>query len=135
MRRNIWATYFHKLSTDKDPQHGLCPVGPDSWCGYRKAEAVGGIYKHKDSLPQSCLSAINKVYRDLSTDTLLSKCLHGQTQNQNESFNNIIWSKISKSTFVRLDNLTLGVYEAVLSFNVGMAECNRISFFASVTLE
>ncbi|GFT57004.1 transposable element Tcb1 transposase [Trichonephila clavipes] len=26
MKRAIWATYFHKASTDARPQHGLCPT-------------------------------------------------------------------------------------------------------------
>ncbi|KAJ4431349.1 hypothetical protein ANN_19946 [Periplaneta americana] len=30
MKKTVWATYFHKLSTDETPQHGLCPAGADS---------------------------------------------------------------------------------------------------------
>lgn len=39
MKRNVWATFFHKISTDEEPQHSLCPAGPESWCGYNKARA------------------------------------------------------------------------------------------------
>lgn len=38
MRQAVWATYFHKMSTDDKPTHQLCPTGPDSWCKYRKAQ-------------------------------------------------------------------------------------------------
>ncbi|GFW42593.1 uncharacterized protein TNCV_4257871 [Trichonephila clavipes] len=31
MKRAIWAIYFHKLSTEDNPQHALCPLGEDSW--------------------------------------------------------------------------------------------------------
>jgi hypothetical protein len=47
MRKTTWATYFYKLNTDKKPQHGLCPKGAGSWCGYSKAEVTGEhIHKH-----------------------------------------------------------------------------------------
>ncbi|GFT72603.1 uncharacterized protein TNCV_974491 [Trichonephila clavipes] len=46
MRQAIWAIFLHKLSTDEYPQHGFCPIGEDSWCGFKKAEASGKSYKH-----------------------------------------------------------------------------------------
>lgn len=30
MVKDIWALYYHKLSTDDDPHHGLCPKGETS---------------------------------------------------------------------------------------------------------
>ncbi|GFT51738.1 uncharacterized protein TNCV_4440401 [Trichonephila clavipes] len=36
MRQAIWAIFLHKLSTDEYPQHGFCPIGEDSWCGFKK---------------------------------------------------------------------------------------------------
>ncbi|GFV02629.1 uncharacterized protein TNCV_5017971 [Trichonephila clavipes] len=30
VKRAIWANYFHKLSTEDNPQHALCPLGEDS---------------------------------------------------------------------------------------------------------
>ena len=50
---------------------------------------------------------------------MLEKCLHGVTQNQNESFNAMIWSRIPKSTYVSFSQLQLGVYDAVANFNIG----------------
>ncbi|GFW53400.1 integrase catalytic domain-containing protein [Trichonephila clavipes] len=37
MKKAIWATYFHKASTDAYPQHSLCPTNEDPWCGYNRA--------------------------------------------------------------------------------------------------
>ncbi|GFW58694.1 uncharacterized protein TNCV_378771 [Trichonephila clavipes] len=96
MRQAIWAIFLHKLSTDEYPQHGFCPIGEDSWCGFKKAEAS-----------------------DLSHPDLLKKCLHGKTQNPNESFHNVIWSRVPKATFVQIETLSLGVYDAVCFFNDG----------------
>ncbi|GFS66966.1 uncharacterized protein TNCV_3718461 [Trichonephila clavipes] len=38
MKQAIWAIFFHKISTDLNPQHGLCPLGDDSWCGYNRVQ-------------------------------------------------------------------------------------------------
>ncbi|GFX27790.1 uncharacterized protein TNCV_2614501 [Trichonephila clavipes] len=47
MFKAVWAIYFHKLSTDSVPQHGLCPTSPDTWCGFNKAKLLGEAYSHK----------------------------------------------------------------------------------------
>ncbi|GFT62511.1 uncharacterized protein TNCV_4601081 [Trichonephila clavipes] len=36
MRQAIWAIFLHNLSTDEYPQHGFCPIGEDSWCGFKR---------------------------------------------------------------------------------------------------
>ena len=50
----------------------------------------------------------------MSDDSLLSKCLDGKTQNQNESLNGMIWERVPKGTFVGSEVLQLGVYDAVM---------------------
>ena len=55
----------------------------------------------------------------MSKDDLLSKCLHGRTQNANEAFNHIIWKKCPKSVYVGRSTLELGVSAAVLGYNEG----------------
>ncbi|GFV92573.1 uncharacterized protein TNCV_1374241 [Trichonephila clavipes] len=119
MRQAIWAIFLHKLSTDEYPQHGFCPIGEDSWCGFKKAEASGKSYKHKNSLPVAVVEAMRPIFRDLSHPDLLKKCLHGKTQNPNESFHNVIWSRVPKATFVQIETISPGVYDAVCSFNDG----------------
>ncbi|GFS67454.1 uncharacterized protein TNCV_1610351 [Trichonephila clavipes] len=119
MRQAIWAIFLHKLSTDEYHQHGFCPIGEDSWCGFKKAEASGKSYKHKNSLPVAVVEAMRPIFRDLSHPDLLKKCLHGKTQNPNESFHNVVWSRVPKATFVQIETLSLGVYDAVCSFNDG----------------
>ena len=58
-------------------------------------------------------------HEDLGADTLLKRCLHGQTQNPNEAFNNCIWRKAPKYTFVARRTLEVGVASAVIHFNDG----------------
>ncbi|GFY36374.1 transposable element Tcb1 transposase [Trichonephila clavipes] len=78
MKRAIWATYFHKASTNAYPQHGLCPTNEDTWCEYNRAITTGELYKHKITLPSEVFDCIKDVYRELSTPIyiLLAKCLH-----------------------------------------------------------
>ncbi|GFX24030.1 uncharacterized protein TNCV_2731351 [Trichonephila clavipes] len=62
MRQAIWVIFLHNISTEEYPQHGFCPIGEDSWCGFKKAES-------SDRPPNrdicSCTSASNgHVYYD-----------------------------------------------------------------------
>ncbi|GFS53178.1 uncharacterized protein TNCV_4069041 [Trichonephila clavipes] len=119
MRQGIWAIFLHKISTDENPQHGFCPSGPDKWCRYKKAQLENKVYHHKHKLPVAVVEAIRPIFRDLSDPELLKKCLHGNTQNPNESINNVIWSRVPKKTFVHLETLSFGTYDAIASFNKG----------------
>ncbi|GFV90728.1 uncharacterized protein TNCV_2224441 [Trichonephila clavipes] len=120
MKQAIWAIFFHKISTDLNPQHGLCPLGDDSWCGYNRSKLKGDTYKHKHNLPIAIMHCIKKVFRDLSSPELLSRCLNGKTQNCNESLNRVIWSIIPKTVFVQLGTLKTGVYESISIYNQGL---------------
>ena len=50
---------------------------------------------------------------------MLDKCLHGKTQNANESFNGMIWNRLPKATHVGSDVLSAGVYDAIAHINNG----------------
>ncbi|GFY13308.1 uncharacterized protein TNCV_2335721 [Trichonephila clavipes] len=85
----------------------------------KKSRIAWETYHHKNSLPVDVVEAMRPVFRDLANPELLKKCLHGGTQNPNESVNNVIWSRVPKKTFVQLEVLSLGTYDAVSSFNMG----------------
>lgn len=92
MRDAIWAAYYHKISTDAEPQHTNCPAGADSWCKYRQSEATNSLtdYKHP-ALSEEAKEILKPIYEDLTHDDLLERCLGGLTQNNNESFNSCVW--------------------------------------------
>ena len=50
---------------------------------------------------------------------MLKKCLHGKTQNANESFNGTIWNRIPKATHVGLSTLCSWVSDAISHFKYG----------------
>lgn len=125
MRKDVWAIFLHKSSTDDNPQHHFCPKNEDSWCKYNRAVLTGETYSHKNSLPMSVMSIIKPIFAVLSHPDLLKKCLHGSTQNANESLNHLIWNRLPKNIFVGLDTLVLGVHDAVLTFNEGnISKCH-----------
>lgn len=130
MRRAVWAIYCHIGSSDENPEHRLCPEGKESWCKYNKAVAekkpLTGL--HKNTVPQAIMKAIKPTFRALAQRDLLKKCLHGTTQNVNESFNSVIWTRIPKNNFVTMRTLEFGVYEAVASYNDGnITKCKVLS--------
>ncbi|XP_044313131.1 uncharacterized protein LOC123037265 [Drosophila rhopaloa] len=97
MRNSIWATYYHYCSTDKNPKHENCPTGPESWCSWQRAAAANELssFKHDyQTFTEDVAKALHLIYTDLSKKELLERCLGGFTQNNNESYNQLIW-KIS----------------------------------------
>jgi hypothetical protein len=132
MKKAIWATYYHRISTDTNPQHHLCPDGPDTWCKYKKDPTS---YKHHDAIPSTIADVIKPCYDELTNDALLSKCLHGGTSNANESFNNLLWRLAPKSEFSGLPTLELATYLSVLHYNDGAGAVLRTLSAAGVGRE
>lgn len=121
MKKAVWATYFHVMSSNNEPRHELCPKEPDTWCKYNIAVIEGKEYDHDKHfhLPEIIMSEVKPIFKDLSNPELLKKCLAGKTQNPNEALNNLIWARVPKRTFVGLPTLKFGSHDAVLSFNDG----------------
>ncbi|GFX13210.1 uncharacterized protein TNCV_2989741 [Trichonephila clavipes] len=119
-RSAVIAAFFHCCSSKHQPKHGQCPVGDESWCKFQRAKASNIVYQDKSlGLPQNIVNTIKPVYMDLCDRNLLKKCLHGKTQNPNESFNAILWQILPKEVFVEHQTLRLGAYIAVVQFNNG----------------
>ena len=102
------------VSTDANPNHHMCPVADDAWCKY---SLDPDNFKHKHGLPEAIVQLIEPIYDDLSDATLLLKCLHGQTQNNNECLNKLIWDRCSKEVFVGRQTVEEAVYSAIGQFN------------------
>lgn len=123
MKRAIYATLSHYMSTDAKPQHGKCPKGSDSWCFYNKSIADGRKPQSHDKMPtrisEQLALKIIPVYQRLASDELLSRCVRGTTQNQNESLHSLIWRKCPKENFISQKRLSIAVCNAVAEFNMG----------------
>lgn len=120
MKKAIYASLFHVASSAKENWHSHCPDGISSWCQFKKDKAAGThLYKPGKGLPMNIVLKIKPIFEELSKESLLEKCLHGRTQNANESFNGMVWQRIPKVTYVGLDLFRFGVFDAVAHFNVG----------------
>ncbi|GFX50854.1 hypothetical protein TNCV_2732081 [Trichonephila clavipes] len=61
--------------------------------------------KNIKGLSNEVLNMIKPTYLELCTKELLTKCLHGKTQNSNECLNGVIWQRVPKEVFVCLKTL------------------------------
>lgn len=119
MRKTIWATYYHKCSTNEKPQHDYCPAEANSWCSWQRAEAEGKLkdYTHNPPLTDQVQQVIRSIYIDLSANELLERCLGGNTQNNNESFNGLLWHFAPKHIYSGAKMVQIAAYLATGIFN------------------
>ena len=114
MKKAIHASLMHCASSKGRNLHYYCPKGADSWCRFNRDLANGTkLFKPGPGLP------LEIIYLRLSDDVLLTRCLDGKTQNQNEAINGMIWNRVPKEVFVGADIVELGVNETVSHFNIG----------------
>ena len=120
MKTAIYATRCHVASSKNNNFHDHCPEGPNSWCMYQVDEANGtSLYVPGKGLPNGAIRHVKAVFDDLSNDSLLMKCLHGKIQNQNESFNGMIWNRVPKSRFIKYKQFATAIFDATAHFNIG----------------
>ncbi len=124
------------MSTDEHPLHVKCPEHnpPEnpSWCKFKIA-----TFEKKpapEHTPRDLAKYVRPVYRRLANRDLLERCTLGATQNQNESFNNLIWIHASKTQILSLPTIELAVHIAILHFNEGR-EVGTKHLFAGLKME
>lgn len=127
MKKAIAAVLFHCTDIPDAERHKFCPRTATSWCKWQR-DAVNKTtsYKPKVNLPICIKDILEPIFKDLSKDDLLSKCLHGRTQNANESFNQILWNKCPKTVFVGRTVLELGISSAIIAFNEGAKGLGKV---------
>ena len=73
--------------------------------------------KHGPGLLPAVAIKLKPTFK-LGHEDLLTSLLHGLAQNQNESFNSMIWDRVKKSLYVSFSQFQFGVYDAVANFNI-----------------
>ena len=123
----VGAVLYHCTEfNNSESRHQFCPRGPDTWCKYWKDPEN---YQAKKGMPIVIHQLVKPMFTDLSNESLLLKCLHGKTQNTNESINNIIWTKCPQNIYVERNVLEMGVASAVINFNDG--NCGILNVFTN----
>ena len=141
MKKAIGAILFHCTDIkNQELRHRMCPRDEETWCKYQLDKLKGTkTYKDKISIPYYIHNIIKPIFKDLSNDELLMKCLHGQTQNTNEALNSIIWTRCPKNVFVNRSTLEIGVNSAIIHFNngsIGVTEVfNHFGLSGDVTVK
>ena len=74
---------------------------------------------YTDPIPEAVANVILPTFEALSEESLLSKCMHGGTQNQNESINGLIWQRATKETHASLPTVEAATFLGVAHFNDG----------------
>ncbi|KAL7290794.1 hypothetical protein TKK_0015538 [Trichogramma kaykai] len=116
MKREIWAGFYHMISTDAEPQHTYCN---SDWCKYLKAQDGNVVFKHKPALSAEVQELVKPVFEQLTDEKLLRRCLGKNTQNNNECYNKTLWALVPKSTFVGLSVTEIAVQISLATFNEG----------------
>ena len=121
-----WAVYYHTISTDANPQHNKCPKGADSWCKYQQSLALKVTPPEhlrdddpKRLIPLRLAQYVKPIFERLCSRKLLARCVLGATQNQNESFNKLVWQRCPKTDFTSVNTVQIAVNLAIISFNRG----------------
>ncbi len=122
MKKSIWASYKHRSGN-----HADC----GDWCPAVKCGDLGKA--NANVFLPFVLEVIKPVYEELTKDSLLLKCVHGGSQNSNESLHNMIWARCPKTTFVGRMRMELGAFDAVICFNDG--ESARVEIFKRLGVE
>lgn len=131
MKDAVFATLFHCMSTDENPHHTRCPVGEGSWCFYQRAVAEGrDVPPHSENvrhpLSYEVAQELVPVYRRMTDPNLLTRLARAKTQNANECFHSVIWSRCPKTIFVGKERLHGAVAAAVGAFNKGASHLTQV---------
>ena len=120
LRSALLASFFHVSSSEgRDFHTAYCPKSSHSWCQFQRDGCNTNLHKHGPGLDDDVIKEVKPIYGDLTKSEELAKCLHGQTQNANESFNAMIWKRAPNANYCGLNILKPSVYDAVASFNYG----------------
>ena len=128
MQNAIWAILFHSTANpedtdvDQDRAHQWC----GEWCYWRKAKASGDdpvkVMKKTEidrPLSREIGKKLTPLFKRLSNEELLNRCMRSATQNTNECLHSVLWRKIPKTTFITRKTLECGIALAVSEYNKG----------------
>ena len=121
MKKAIAAAFCHCCdAATPEQRHHFCPKKDDTWCKYQNDVIHGtNLCKDKPGIHIKLKGILQPVFMSLASNELLAKCLHGKTQNNNESLNGVIWKRCPKDVYLGKTTLSMGVASAIIGFDEG----------------
>ena len=123
MQDAIMAILFHSMER---PSHLHCS---SRWCWYKKSLTNGDSTEKTDvdvepkskfpPVPREVATQLMPVFRLLSNESLLEKCILKGTTNQNESLHNVVWKNCPKTSMWSRYSVESATVRAAMSFNMG----------------
>ncbi|KAK8720399.1 hypothetical protein OTU49_013348 [Cherax quadricarinatus] len=65
------------------------------------------------------INQVHEIYKDLTQDDMMKRCIQGRTQNPNESLHQRIWSYCNKALYKNKWQVDFAVSHAIADYNVG----------------
>ena len=121
IKKAVLASLLHNTELDDEKRHQFCPQGKNSWCRWRRQEDDNKkpTLRPKLNMPEAVYKKVLPIFRELAKDELLEKCLHGKTQNANESLNSLIWQRCPKTYFAGRKSVEIAAASTIVHFNDG----------------
>ena len=116
MQNDIMAVLYHSCNVPEKTRHQYCPSGKDSWCQFKRTERFDNKDHHLNPV---FLELLEPVFKRLSEQSLLRRCLPGFSQNNNESINSLVWMRAPKHKYHGPQRVEMAAMGAVLQFNKG----------------
>lgn len=117
LRKRAWAIYWHKYSTNDEPDHALCSI---DWCGYLKSVRDKTPYDHTShALARPVLDAIKPVFDNLCSRESLTRVIDASSSNPNEGFHSMVWLMSPKHKASSATTFEIACHLAVIIFNDG----------------
>ena len=103
------------------PLAGNTPAPPFPHTGKHQCASAKGEEPPQPHtpIPNKAASLFLNIFQKLSDPALIECCLLGANQNQNESFNSLIWNRCPKTEFCSSTVVSIAVDLAVMTFNSG----------------
>ncbi|GFU82704.1 uncharacterized protein TNCV_813761 [Trichonephila clavipes] len=120
VQQAIWAIFYTSYQPMKNLSMDFVPLIQIRGANLKSFKnCLGDLSSQKIVYLWMLWRPCDLFFRDLANPELL-KVFTWSTQNPNESVNNVIWSRVPKKTFVQLEVLSLGTYDAVSHLIWGM---------------
>lgn len=95
-RKEVFSSFLHSCSTEKEPQHQACLQKEDSWCHHNhhaSLEATGKPQPQSPACSREVAKELVPVYKHLPSQDLLERHAKMKIQNVNQSLNALVCFK------------------------------------------